>query len=150
MSTTKRRIHNKRDYRQDEMTATAVAIQPGMLLERVAAGTVQAHSEEGGYAEPLFAAEDALQGKTVTTNYAVSAKITCLIMAKGSIVNALIEDESDIDIGDELISAGNGKLKEGSALESGETLQQVVAIAVEVCDLTGSDSDDKLCAVMII
>ena len=150
MATTKRRIHNKGDYRQEERDATAVAIQPGMLIMLTSTGAVQAHNVEGGRAEAFVAGEDALQGKTVTDNYAVSAKVTCLLPAKGSVVNMLIEDGQDIAIGDELISAGNGTLKEGSDLESGETLSKVIFIAEEVCDLTGSDTSNTLCACRVL
>ena len=61
---------------RDQVVATAVAITPGMLLERTSAGLVQAHSAAGGViASKIFAMEDAFQGKKITDNYAVSVPI---------------------------------------------------------------------------
>ena len=59
-------------------------------------------------------------------------------------------DGQDVSTGDQLISAGNGKLKVLSDLESGETVEQIVGIATEDCDLTVSNSDDTLSPVRIL
>jgi len=89
----------------EEYTATAVAITPGMLLEMASATTVQAHSTAEGNALPMFALEDELQGKEITDNYAVSSKIQCWIPYRGDIVYAIIEDGTDIAVGDFLESS---------------------------------------------
>lgn len=95
----------------EEYTATAAAITPGMLLELASATTVQAHSTEAGNALPMFALEDELQGNGITDNYAVSSKIQCWIPGRGDIVNAIIEDGTDIAVGDFLESNGAGLLQ---------------------------------------
>ena len=145
----KTRVHSKGDYRQEEAIAGAAGIYPGMLLKLNASGEVVVHSTEGGRAEKAFAAEDALQGGTVSTVYTNGSVVTYILPVPGAVINALIEDGQDIAIGDELISAGNGKLKDATDLESGETLSEVIAIAEEACDLTVSNSSDTLSAVRI-
>lgn len=95
----------------EEYTATAVAITPGMLIELASATTVQAHSTEAGNALPMFALEDALQGNGIADNYAVSSKIQCWIPYRGDIVYAIIEDGTDIAVGDFLESNGAGLLQ---------------------------------------
>lgn len=95
----------------EEYTATAVAITPNMLIELASATTVQAHSTEAGNALPMFALEDALQGNGIADNYAVSSKIQCWIPYRGDIVYAIIEDGTDIAVGDFLESNGAGLLQ---------------------------------------
>ncbi len=95
----------------EEYTATAVAITPGMLIEIASATTVQAHSTEAGIVLPMFALEDELQGNGPEDNYAVSSKIQCWIPYRGDIVYAIIEDGTDIAVGDFLESNGAGLLQ---------------------------------------
>ena len=58
----KRYLHIQEEY------AAAAAIIPGMLVELTSAGTVQKHSGAGKSAIPMFAIEDALQGKGINQN----------------------------------------------------------------------------------
>ena len=138
------RIHSKGPFEQEEINAAGAGIYPGMLLTLGAIGVV-VHATEGGRAEALIACEDQLQGKTIATVYTISTLVTCLLPRKGCEVRVLIEDGQNVAIGSELISAGNGKFKVSSDLESGETLSQVLFIATEACDLTGSNTDDTVC-----
>ena len=96
---------------QEEYTATAVAITPGMLLELTSSGTVQAHSAAGGNVLPMFAFEDELQGRGIDTAYGVSTKIQCIIPRRGDIINAVLADGENISIGDMLESNGAGALR---------------------------------------
>ena len=144
------RIHSKGPFRQEEAIAHAAGVYPGMLVMLNSDGEVAVHATEGGRAEAAFAMEDALQGKTVDDVYTVGTIVTYILPGKGSVVNAMIEDGQDVAIGDHLISAGNGKLKVSTDIESGETLSQVIAVAEEACDLTGSDTSDTLSAVRIL
>ena len=125
----------------EEKTATAVAISPGMLLELTSAGLVQAHSTEGGTVLPMVALEDELQGKGIDDNYAVSAKIQCWIAVRGEIAYLLVADSEDVDIGDFLVSAGNGKVKvyDGTAASDVEWPHSIVGVAVEDLDMTDSE-----------
>jgi hypothetical protein len=143
------RIHLKGPYRQDEAVTGAASIKPGHLVKKNSAGAVVVHGTEGGKAAPIFAAEDALQGKMVSEAYANAALATLVIPNVGSVVNAMIKDGENIAIGDHLISDGAGRLIE-AAEDSALSTSEVVAIAEEACDLTGSNTVDTLCAVMIV
>lgn len=149
MATTKRRIHSKGPMRQEEFVAGEAGIYPGMLCEMNSSSQLIKHDDEGGRGEFIIAIEDVLQGNTVATVYTSGAIVTAGLPSKGSEVNVLIEDGQDISAGDPLISAGNGKFKKSSDLESGETLDQVMCYATEDCDLTGSNSSDTLCGARV-
>ena len=95
---------------QEEITSTAVAITPGMLLELTSGGTVQAHSGAAADCLPMFAFEDELQGRGIDTNYAASTKIQVLIPRRGDIINALLADGQTAVIGSFLESNGAGAL----------------------------------------
>jgi len=146
------RVAGKGSYRIEEYKAASAGIYPGMLVKLDANGEVAIHDDEGGALgdEVMIAAEDALQGHDVDEVYADDSRVTVFIPNKGSTVNVLIEDGQDIDIADKLISAGNGKFKVSTDLESGETLSCVPGIATEVRDLTGSDSDDTLSEMRVV
>ena len=119
----------------EEIKATEVAITPGMLLERTSAGLVQACTATTGAVFPMFALENELQGKGIDDNYAVSAQIQCWIPGRGDMVYALLEDGEDVEIGEFMESAGNGKLQ---VLTTG----QPIAVAVEAVDDSGSSGTD--------
>lgn len=128
----------------NEFTATAVAITPGFFLELTSDGYVQAHSTEGGPVLPMVALEDELQGKGITDNYAVSAKIQVWTAVRGEEVYALLADGEDVAIGDFLISDGNGRLKkyDGTTASDVEFPQSIVAVALEAVDMSGSSGAD--------
>ena len=127
----------------NEFTATAVAITPGMLLELTSAELVQAHSTEGGPVLPMFALEDELQGKGITDNYAVSAKIQVWTAVRGEEVYALLADGEDVAVGDFLVSDGTGKLKAATADSSAVVVEEFpIAIALEAVDMSGSSGAD--------
>lgn len=149
MPTTKRRIHAKGAYRHEEITL-AEAAYPGELVEMTSSGTIQKHSTEGGDAEFLILGEDALQGRAVATAYSSADLATVLIPQKGTEVNAMIQDGQDISIGEKLMSMGDGTLGSLTDSASGITTPKIVAIAVEACDLTGSDSSNTLARVRVV
>ncbi len=116
---------------RDQVVATAVAITPGMLLERTSGGLVQAHSAAGGViASKIFAMEDAFQGKKITDNYAVSVPIFCILPTSGDRVYAIFDDTSGgtLAIGDELESAGDGSVRGYTAQASGGAAEATGAI----------------------
>ncbi len=131
-----------------ERTAVA-AITPGHLVEITSADAVQVHSTAGGLAQKAFAVEDDLQGNSISDAYATGDRVQYNIAARGDEVNALIADGEAIAIGDKLVSAGDGTLKE---LTSESTDESVVAIAVEACDMSGSSAADPSarCAVEVM
>ncbi len=144
------RIHLKGEARHEEAKAGAANIKPGMLIKLNSAGAAIVHTDEGGRGEAGIVEEDALQGINVLTAYTNGEILSYLLPAKGSEVQVLVEDGQNISIGDSLISAANGKFKIASDLESGETLDQVIAVATEANDLTGSNTSDTLSAARIV
>jgi len=129
----------------EEYTATAVALTPGMLLELTSAGTVQAHSTAGGNVLPMFAFEDELQGKGIDDAYAVSDKIQVWIPGRGDIVYAIVANDNDIAIGDFLESDGNGYLQEHAADISNapNVTNQIVGQALEAVDTLNSSAESS-------
>ena len=146
----KNRIHNIGPFQHEEAKANSALIYPGYLLQLDSNGEVLPHDTEGGVAEALFAAEDALQGRTVDIIYADDSIVTYHLPGKGSVVNAMIESGEDISIGDALMSAGNGKLKEVHPDSALANDYYVVGFAVEEVDCGGSTPADALCAVRVI
>lgn len=142
----KRRIHSKGTFRQDEAVAGEAGIYPGMLLEVNSSGNVIKHDDEGGRAEKLVAQEDVLQGNTVSTVYTSGGIVTYIIPHQGSEVNVLIKAGQGVSIGDELISAGDGTFKVATDIASGNTVDEVLFVATEACDLTASGAVNTLCA----
>jgi len=133
----------------EELTATAVAIKPGYLLELASATTVQAHSSAEGNALPMFAIEDAMQGGAITLDYAVSTTIQCWIPRRGDQVYAYLADGQTAAVGDFLESNGAGALQvhvdeteswaEPSAAGSITVPPNcIVGQAMEAVDLSGS------------
>jgi hypothetical protein len=146
---TENQVHLIGDFRREEAVA-AGTITPGMLIEEDSSGEFQAHSTEGGYAMRLFAEVDALQGNTLDDDYSADDLVSANVELPGNEVQAFLQAGEDVDIGDKLISNGDGTLiAEGSA-SSGVTVKQIVAIAREAEDLTGSGAVDTLIRVMLL
>lgn len=120
---------------QDEHKADAVII-PGMLLEITATG-VKKHATAAGKHAFLFAIEDELQGKGIDDDYAAADKVQCWVAGRGDIVNAILEDESTIAIGDFVESNGEGLVQAVSG-------SYPIGVALEAVDLStlpeGSES----------
>lgn len=138
-------------FRLEEALASG-EVKPGMLLEQTsaAAATVKAHSVEGGYAERMFAVEDALQGKTVDDAYATTTRVTFHVVNPGAVVNALIKAGSVVSIGEKLISAGDGSLIPNGDEDSLTTVAQIIAIAQEALDLSDSADVNTLATVRVL
>jgi hypothetical protein len=131
-----------------EFTANG-AILPGMLVEQTpAAETARVHSTASGPAIPMFATEDALQGKGIDDAYATGSKVQVWIPGRGDQVYALLADEQNIAIGDLLESDGEGRLQKHTSAkgDSGTYIyyNQIIGWALEAKNLSvlpeGSDS----------
>jgi len=94
----------------DEKVA-ASTIYPGMLIERTSADKVQAHSTEGGNMQPMFAIEDALQGKDIDDAYSADDQVRIWIPQIGDQILACLADGENISEGDYLQSKGDGTLE---------------------------------------
>jgi hypothetical protein len=129
----------------EEYTATAVAIIPGMLLELTSGNLVQAHSAAGGNVQPMFAFEDELQGKGIDDAYVASDKIQVWLPVRGDWIYAILADDNDVAIGDFLESNGAGLLQAHTAdiSDAANVTNQIVGVALEAVDLTGDSSTES-------
>lgn len=106
---------NNKICQRGEFTAielpAASAVSPGMLCEETSTGKLQPHSTAGGFGEAIVAQEDALQGRTVSDNYATDEPVNAYIYRSGVISMALLLAGSNYTVGTKLISDGAGRLK---------------------------------------
>jgi hypothetical protein len=124
---------------------SAAVVTPGELLELTTAGFVQDHSTAGGNVlGPMFAIEDALQGKAIWDNYASGALVRVWIPTRGDEVYAILADGQHIEIGEALESNASGYLQKwtGDAGDSTNAtkLLSIVGYALEAKDLSGDSS----------
>ncbi len=152
MAESANRIESKGPVQIVEHIAGEAGIYPGMLIKLNTSDQVIKHDVEGGELgdENMFALEDAKQGRGIATVYASGDLVSCVVPNQGSEVRMLIEDGQNVAISNKIISAGNGKLKVSSDLESGETLAHVNGVATEANDLTGSNSSDTISRIRIV
>jgi hypothetical protein len=128
---------------------TSAAVTPGHLVVLESTGKIKAHATSDGWAEKAFAVENDLQGENISTAYSSGDLAQYEIMTAGCVVNALIKNGEAIAIGDKLISAGDGTLKEAS---SEIDFDSIIGVAVEACDMSGSSAVDpsNRCLVRIV
>ena len=113
-------------------------LYPGMLLGLNSSDQFVAHNDDAPAAAcvPIFAIEDALQGKGVDDAYVSGDWVRGWVASRGDVVYALLEDGANVVIGDFLESNGSGYLQK---FTSGNG---AVAIALEALNLSGPDSSD--------
>ena len=125
----------------EELTSAAVVLTPGMLLEVINGGYVAVHgSSEGSVTPPMFALEDELQGRGIDDNYATFSKIQVWIPGRGDRVYALLKSGESVIVGDKLASGGDGTLIKH--VSASVKPNQIVAIAMEAVDMSGSSGVD--------
>jgi hypothetical protein len=122
----------------EEYTAGGT-ILPGMLLAYSADDTVIAHNDDAPAATclPIFALEDALQGRGIDDAYVSGDPVQCWIAGRGDQVYAILEDGAHVEIGEFLESNGAGYLQK---FTSGNG---AVAQALEHLDLSGSSGEEE-------
>ena len=125
-------------------------IRPGMLIELRSDGKVQKHGTEGGKVLPMFAVEDELQGNGIDDVYNADDQVQVWVPSRGDIVYGILKDDENVDVGDWLVSDGNGELQEATTfasyasfgdLEPGRVGQ--VVEAVDLSDSSGEWSDSR-------
>ena len=131
-----KRIHSKGDWRAEELVCHDDDIEPGMLVMLDSSGKAAPHDTEGGRAERMVALEDGLQGKSVDDDYEDGNIVTIAISAQHSEFNMIMTGGESISIGEELISAGDGKLMARDNATSGVTVQETIARALEAFSQT--------------
>jgi hypothetical protein len=120
----------------EEYTAGGT-ILPGMLLLYSANDTVIAHNDDApANCVPMFALEDALQGKDIDDTYVSGDQVQCWVAGRGDEVYAILEDGAHIEIGEYLESNGAGYLQKF-------TSGKVVGYALEHLDLSGSSGEEE-------
>jgi hypothetical protein len=137
LTTNPKRIHLLGNGRHEEIEAGGV-ITPGMLLALNSSDKVVAHATATGWAERLFALEDALQGRAIDTNYAADDVVGVVVAEPGDVVYAWLQNGENVDIGDQLTSNGDGTLKEATSTN------HRIAVALEAVDASDSDLDGNL------
>lgn len=126
-----------------EEYVAAGTITPGFILELTSSGTVQAHSRADDNVSPtMVALEDELQGRGIDDDYSADDQVPVWIPYRGDVVYALLEDGENIAFGDELTSAGNGKVKEREGASFGDAPLALIGIALEDNDVSGSSGAD--------
>jgi hypothetical protein len=135
----------KGDPLQKQAKATAVAITPGYLLQLDSvAGQVEAHATAGGRAAKLFAIENALQGKEISDNYAISEQIQYVSCRPGDEINAMLQDGQNVARGDFVESNGDGTLRKvvdvDAATSASAVIQtsNIVGVVLEALDISNS------------
>jgi hypothetical protein len=108
------------------------AIIPGMLVIRSSATQVVVHNVEGAPAQPSFAVEYDLTGRTIADAYATADQVLFKTFTPGSGVYAWLAAGEDVAAGAFLSSNGDGTLKEAEAEEN------IVAQALEAVDNDGT------------
>lgn len=109
-------------------------VYPGHLLQLDSDGDVTVHSTDGGRARPVkVALEDELQGNDINDAYSADNRLRLVTAKPGDKLQMKLAAGEDIAIGDELVSNGDGTLRERA---SGD--EETVAIAREAVDNTAS------------
>jgi len=144
---------------RNEALANA-AITPGHLVELMTTGKIRVHATAGGNAAALFAVEDDLQGKTIDDAYAANAIAQYDALYPGCEVQARIANGQNVAIGNFLESAGDGTLQvhtadvdaNNSSANFTVNTNQIVAVAMEACNMSGSSAVDPSgkCRVRIV
>ncbi len=100
----------------EEYEASGTII-PGDLIEihDDSGPKVRRHSGADQNALPMFALEDELQGKAIGDDYSAENPVQCWVAGRGDIVNARLKASEEVDIGDWLVSQGEGTLKKYNA-----------------------------------
>ena len=153
-----------RHMRRDEGKAAEAGIYPGMLLEFAAIDasdateqTLKKHATSAGNAMAMFAIEDELQGKNISTVYTNGKRVQYIICCTGDIVYCRIANGSTTTFGCLLESNGDGNMKvhtptvDSSQAVHTEYLNAIVLQALEVVDMSDSSAADPtgLCKAMV-
>lgn len=129
-----------------EELVAASEITPGMLVELTSAGKTQAHANAGQNVLPMFAVEDAMQGKGIDEVYAADDPVQVWVPGRGDVVYGILKDDSvAVTTGDFLESAGGGYLQKHETDSAGavEYPNAIVGQAMEDLDLSGSSGEES-------
>ena len=119
-----------------EEAVAAGAITPGHLLARNSDGAVVVHPTGGGAAEPIFAKEDALQGRTIDDAYASAEQVFYTIAKPGDLIYGFLAAGESVDPSSFLSSNGDGTFKEAGGTD------ERIAAPEETLDNSASGASD--------
>lgn len=120
-------------------------ITPGMLVELTSLNTVIPHNTAGGWSDKLVAVENAIAGDDFDHSYLAGEVVLYNACRPGDEVLLTVADGENISIGDDLESAGDGKVRSRFGAESGGAggpHLATVARALSALDLTDSSGGD--------
>lgn len=127
----------------EALSAAGTTIEPGDLVEEIAAGTVQEHSTAASTAQKLVALTNLSVGGTIDDVYAVAATVRYGAFHSGQLgFLRLKAAAAAVIIGDALESEGDGTIRKVVADAATDTAQRnaIVAYAVEAVDNSGGGS----------
>lgn len=142
-SLTPKRIHLLGDGRHEEDVAAAT-ITPGMLIDKDTNGAVIPHGTAGGAAEKAFALEDALQGRSIATNYASGERVSYVLANSGDVVYAWLAAGETATKASFLTSNGDGTLKVATSTDTR------LAKSMEAVDQSDSSDGDARIKVRVL
>lgn len=145
------RLKNYSDITEEYVAGGTIT--PGHLISLNSSDAVVVHAVSGGTVLPMFALEDALQGKGITDNYSSTNQVQVWVPGRGDIVNALLKDGENVVKGDFLASGGDGTLIKATAPDSTDDIvaaNSIVGVALEAVNMTVSNDPDGRIAVRII
>lgn len=135
-------LKGKFNEKYDEVRAGGT-IKPGHLLMRNSSGVGVVHATSGGYAEPLFAHEDALIGRTIDDAYSSGELVRHHFAQKGDVIYGWIKAGINVTDGSLLVSNGDGTMD----IVAGSEI--VMAQSIEDVDNSGGGTPVR-CAFRII
>lgn len=127
-----------------EERLAGAAVRPGDLVALNSSDKVVKHPTAGGPAAPMFAHEDALQGKGIDDNYALNDRVFHAVQVPGDHIYAWLSGGENASIGSYLTSNGDGALKVAGGTDSR------IAVALEAVNASDSNDVDERIRVRIL
>jgi hypothetical protein len=124
-----KRIHVLGSGRHEEGVAGGAVI-PGEVVSLATTNKYVRHATAGAYCEKTFAIEDALQGRPISTAYALDERLSFVVASPGDVVFGWLKGAENATRGALLASAGDGTLRVKQAADI------AIAIAMDPLNLT--------------
>ena len=116
------------------------AITPGQLVEELSTGKVQKQATAAAVVQKMVAIEDALQGKKISEEYAIDARVFHRVFAPGDEVFMILADGQVVVKGDRVEAAGGGEVRKQATTSAGAIVdpEALVGFAREAIDASDS------------
>jgi hypothetical protein len=126
-------IHLKGDRVFEQSRTAGATLTPGQLVMINSSNAYVVHATSGGYASRTVVEEDALQGKTIAGTYSSGDLVAVSHNLPGGESYVFLKAGENVEIGDHLISGGDGTL-----IKTTGTPTQIMAVALEALNLSAS------------